>query len=241
MSDCLFLICKKVGMTTVFDDRGVCLPVTVLHVPDNYIVGLRHKEKCGYNSIIVGSKGLGKHKNLAKPQKVEMEKSIGSEPAKNISLIKEFRIKGDLSLSMGTLSDKKVNHSEILSSIDNEYSFDATSISKGKGFQGPMKRHNFSGLRASHGVSVSHRSHGSTGNRKTPSKVFKGKRMAGRMGCEQITVQNLKFFNFDQELNLIAIHGCVPGHNNCVVYLKTSKKKVNHESISTFNGLMLNS
>ena len=132
-------------------------------------------------------------------------------------IVKEFRVDSDNLLEIGTKID--ANHFKI-----NQY-IDASSKSIGKGFAGVMKRHNFGGLRASHGVSISHRSHGSTGQNQDPGRVFKGKKMAGRMGAKKVTKQNLKILHIDEVNNLIVVKGSVPGKKNSIVLLKDSIKK----------------
>ena len=134
-----------------------------------------------------------------------------------MKILKEFRVDSENILEIGT--KLKVNHFKVNQFID------ASSISIGKGFAGVMKRHNFGGLRASHGVSISHRSHGSTGQNQDPGRVFKGKKMAGRMGHKNVTKQNLKVMDIDEKNNLIVVKGSVPGTRNSTVYLKDSVKK----------------
>ena len=151
--------------------------------------------------------------NINKPQR-KIFSSINIKPKK---IIKEFRVDNDNILEVGTKLN--VDHFKV------EQFIDASSISIGKGFAGVMKRHNFGGLRASHGVSISHRSHGSTGQNQDPGRVFKGKKMAGRMGNKKVTKQNLKIIDIDNENNLLIVKGSVPGKKNSIIYLKDSVKK----------------
>ena len=151
--------------------------------------------------------------NINKPQR-KIFSSIKIKPKK---IVKEFRVDNDNILEVGTKLD--VNHFKVDQFVD------ASSISIGKGFAGVMKRHNFGGLRASHGVSISHRSHGSTGQNQDPGRVFKGKKMAGRMGNKKVTKQNLKVIDIDSENNLLIVKGSVPGKKNSIIYLKDSVKK----------------
>ena len=150
---------------------------------------------------------------VKKPQK-KLFASLEIQPKR---ILKEFRVEESKLLKVGTVID--------ISHFEKGQIIDVTGTSIGKGFAGSMKRHNISGLRASHGVSVSHRSHGSTGNSQDPGRVFKGKKMAGHMGAKQVTKQNLKIINIDQTNKLISIKGAVPGKKNAIVFIKDAIKK----------------
>ena len=206
------LIGKKIGMMREFFDSGISVPVTVLFVEKGRILDVITKEKRGYDAIQVG---FGKIKNskLTKQMKgVFMKKS--TEPKK---FLKEFRV--------DNISEFKEGNEIGLELFKDQKYVDITAKTIGKGFAGVMKRHNFSGLRASHGVSVSHRSGGSTGQNQEPGRVFKGKKMAGHMGAKQATKQNLKLIDIDEENNLLVIKGSIPGKKNSIVYIKDSVKK----------------
>ena len=207
------LIAKKLGMSRVFEMDGTHVPVTVLHVNGLEVVSVRTKENDGYTAVQLGC-GSIKAKNLSKPLKGHFAKA-NVEPKKKLA---EFRVSEDCLLSVG---DKlSVEHF-----VPGQF-VDVCGTSIGKGFAGVMKRHNFAGLEASHGVSISHRSHGSTGQRQDPGKVFKGKKMAGHMGDERVTVQNLKVVSVDADKGLIMVKGAVPGSENGWVYVTDAIKKV---------------
>jgi len=203
------LIGKKVGMTQVFDERGTLIPVTVIQVDDNYIVGRRTKEKNGYESVVVGS--IPKKKSrITKPYAGQFPEGI---PV--LQVLKE--LKGfDAEVEDGKPLD--------VSLFENARFVDVIGISKGKGFQGVMKRHNFGGGRKTHG-SKFHRANGSTGNAATPSRVPKGLKMAGRMGHDNVTVQNLRVVKIDAEKKTILVRGAVPGPKGGVVVVRNAKKK----------------
>ena len=208
------LIGKKIGMTREFFDTGVSIPVTVLYVEKGRIIDVITKEKRGYDAVKVGF-GRIKTSKLTKQMKGFFSKK-STEPKK---FLKEFRVKN--------ISEYKEGN-EIGLEIFNDKKFvDVTSKTIGKGFAGVIKRHNFSGLRATHGVSVSHRSHGSTGQRQDPGRVFKGKKMAGHMGNKYRTIQNLEIIKSDLENNLIFIKGSVPGSKNSFVLIKSPSKTIN--------------
>jgi len=206
------LIGKKIGMTREFFDSGVSVPVTVLSVEKGRILDVITKEKRGYDAIKVG---FGKIKNskLTKQMKGVFTKKA-TEPKK---ILKEFRV--------NNISEFKEGNEIGLELFKDQKYVDITATTIGKGFAGVMKRHNFSGLRASHGVSISHRSGGSTGQNQEPGRVFKGKKMAGHMGAKQATKQNLKLIDIDEENNLLVIKGSIPGKKNSIVYIKDSVKK----------------
>ena len=207
------LIGKKIGMTREFFDIGISVPVTVLSIEKGRILDVITKEKRGYNAIQVG---FGKIKNLKiKKQMKGVFSKKSTEPKK---FLKEFRVNDTSGFKEGN---------EIGLEVFKDQKFvDVTSKTIGKGFAGVMKRHNFSGLRATHGVSVSHRSHGSTGQRQDPGKVFKGKKMAGHMGDKLRTIQNLEIVKSDMENNLIFVKGSVPGSKNSIVFIHKTAKTI---------------
>ncbi|MDR1488351.1 MAG: 50S ribosomal protein L3 [Holosporales bacterium] len=213
MNNRVGLIAVKVGMTQLFDDNGVQVPVTVLKVEPCAVVALRSKETDGYNAVQLGTKE-SKEKHVNKPQ-LGYFKTVNS---KNYGILKEFRVTDSQAYKIGDLYD--VTYFEAGQFID------ATGVSVGKGFAGAIKRHGFGGLRATHGVSVTHRCHGSTGNRTLPGKVFKNKRMAGHMGDKRVTTLNLKVHSVDKEKGVILVVGAVPGAKNGTVYVRDAIKKV---------------
>jgi large subunit ribosomal protein L3 len=208
------LIATKIGNSSYYKENGNVIPVTVLKVDECIVSNIKTLEKDGYSSIqIVSIDGKSDIKKIKKPQQ-KLFANIKSDPKK---VIKEFRIDPENKLEIGT----KLN----VSHFKKDQYVDVTSKSIGKGFAGAMKRHNFGGLRASHGVSVSHRSHGSTGQNQDPGKVFKGKKMAGHMGAKKVTKQNLKVIDVDEENKILIINGSVPGRKNSVVFVNDSVKK----------------
>ena len=208
------LIGKKIGMTREFFDSGISVPVTVLFIEKGRILDVITKEKRGYDAIRVGF-GKIKTSKITKQMKGVFAKK-GAEPKK---ILKEFRVRN--------ISDFKEGNEIGLELFKDQKFVDITSKTIGKGFAGSMKRHNFSGLRASHGVSVSHRSHGSTGQNQDPGKIFKGKKMAGHMGDKFRTIQNLEIIKSDLENNLIFVKGSVPGSKNSLVLIQKNSKKIN--------------
>ncbi len=208
------LIATKLGSSSYYDQSGSSTQVTILKVEDCTVSAIKTNDKHGYNAIQLSSIDTKKDiKKINKPQR-KIFSSINISPKK---IIKEFRVDNENLLEVGTILD--VNHFKIDQFVD------ACSTSIGKGFAGVMKRHNFGGLRASHGVSISHRSHGSTGQNQDPGRVFKGKKMAGRMGGTRVTKQNLKILDIDNENKLLIIKGSMPGKKNTIVYLKDAVKK----------------
>ena len=208
------LIAKKVGNSSFFSDNGNQIPVTIVKVEDCFVSGIKTIEKDGYSAVQLASIDKSdKIKKINKPQR-KIFTSLDIKPKK---ILKEFRVDNDTLPKLGTCFN--VNHFE-----KNQY-VDVFGATIGKGFAGVMKRHNFSGLRASHGVSISHRSGGSTGQNQEPGRVFKGKKMAGHMGAKQATKQNLKLIDIDEENNLLVIKGSIPGKKNSIVYIKDSVKK----------------
>ena len=206
------LITTKIGMTRLYDDGGVAQPVTVLSVGDCTVIGNRTMEKNGYVANVLGLREA-KAKHIAKPQAVAAEKA-GVKPFRKVA---EFRVSDDCVIPTGTALS--ASHFVVGQFID------VQATSKGKGFQGAMKRHNFGGKEASHGVLKAHRSLGGTGMREWPGRVLKGKKMAGQMGNETVTVQNLKVFGIDEAENLIFVEGAVPGANGTFVLVTDAIKK----------------
>ena len=207
------LIGKKIGMTREFYKTGQSIPVTVLKIVKGRVINVIEKKDRGYNAIQLG---FGKIKNskLTKSMKGYFSKR-NTEPKKKL---KEFRVQDTENYKPGN---------EFGLEIFNDIKFvDIKSKTIGKGFAGGMKRHNFSGLRATHGVSVSHRSHGSTGQRQDPGKVFKGKKMAGHMGDKIRTMQNIEIIKSDLENELLFIKGSIPGAKNSEVLVKKSVKNI---------------
>ena len=213
----LGLIGKKIGMTREFFNTGVSVPVTVLFVEKGRIIDVITKEKRGYDAIKVG---FGKIKNskLTKQMKGMFAKK-STEPKK---ILKEFRV--------NNIAEFKEGNEIGLEVFKDQKFVDVTAKTIGKGFAGVIKRHNFSGMRASHGVSVSHRAHGSTGQNQDPGKVFKGKKMAGHMGDKKVSIQNLEVIKSDLENNLIFVKGSVPGAKNSIVLIQKPSKKINRLS-----------
>ena len=212
------LIGTKIGMTREFMESGQSVPVTVIKVEKGRVLDVISKEKRGYNAVKVGFFKL-KNSKLTKQMKGYFAKK-NTEPKK---ILKEFRVdnneqyKEGNELGIEIFKDKKF--------------LDVRAKTIGKGFAGVMKRWNFGGLRASHGVSVSHRSHGSTGQRQDPGKVFKGKKMAGHMGDKLRTMLNLEVVKSDLENNLLYLKGSIPGSKNSTVFLRESVKNVTRKTI----------
>ena len=209
----LGLIGKKLGMSREFLKTGQSVPVTILKMETGRIIHIIDKDQRGYNALQVGF-GKIKSSKLNKSQKGYFSKK-NTEP-KNV--LKEFRVKD--------VKDFKEGNELGLEIFKDTRFVDVRSKTIGKGFAGSMKRHNFSGLRASHGVSISHRSHGSTGQRQDPGKVFKGKKMAGHMGDKLRTLQNIEIVKSDIENNLLFLKGSIPGSKNSQVLVKSSIKNI---------------
>ena len=208
------LIGTKIGNSSFYDDSGKSLPVTILKIDECIVSDIKTIEKHGYSSLQLVSINTKKEiKKLKKPQQ-KIFADLKINPKK---VMKEFRVDQDNILDIGSTLD--VSH------FKTDQFVDITSVSIGKGFAGAMKRHNFGGLRASHGVSISHRSHGSTGQNQDPGRVFKGKKMAGHMGAKKVTIQNLKVVQVDTENNLLIIKGSVPEKKNSTNIIKDSSKK----------------
>ena len=205
------LVARKLGMSRIFNESGDHVPVTVLRIEDLEVLSIKSVDKDGYNAVQLGFSNK-KSKNISKPLRGFFAKSK-SEPKEKVV---EFRVSEDAVLKVG---DKiGVNHFVAGQKID------AVGVSQGKGFSGAMKRHNFGGMQASHGVSISHRSHGSTGNSQDPGRTWKGKKMAGQYGNVRITTQNLKVVKLIEDDDLILIEGSVPGSKNGVVLLSDAIK-----------------
>ena len=207
------LIGKKIGMTREFYKSGQSVPVTVIKFDTGRVIHLLSKEKNGYNAVQIGY-GKIKNSKLSNQMKGYFSKK-NTEPKK---ILKEFRVKSLENFKEGN---------EIGIEIFKDTKFvDIRSKTIGKGFAGAMKRHNFAGLRASHGVSISHRAHGSTGQNQDPGKVFKNKKMAGHMGDKIRTMQNIEIIKSDPENNLLYLKGSIPGSKNTQVVVKESIKNV---------------
>ncbi|MFL1460568.1 50S ribosomal protein L3 [Roseococcus sp. DSY-14] len=206
------LIARKVGMSRLFNEDGSSTPVTLLHVDAVRVVAQRTEEKDGYAALQIGF-GKAKAKNVSKPNRGHFAKAGVEAPAK----VAEFRVTADAAVEPGTALS--VEH------FVKGQRVDITGTTKGKGFQGAMKRWNFSGLEATHGVSISHRSHGSTGNRQDPGKTFKNKKMAGHLGVERVTTQNLVIAGHDVERSLLLVKGAVPGATGAFVLVRDAVKR----------------
>jgi len=206
------VIVQKLGMTRLFTDEGQHVPVTVLRLDNCQVVAQRTADKNGYTAVQLGA-GKAKVKNVTRAQRGHFAVAH-VEPKRKLA---EFRVTADNLLDVGAeiTADHFVSGQKV----------DASGTSIGKGFAGAMKRHNFGGLRASHGVSVSHRSHGSTGQCQDPGKVFKGKKMAGQMGSVRVTTQNLEIVKTDVDRGLIMVKGAVPGSKGGWVFLRDAVKK----------------
>jgi large subunit ribosomal protein L3 len=209
------LIAKKLGMTRMFKDDGTHVPVTVLHIDQLQVVDVRTQERDKYTALQLGW-GKAKVKNVTDPNKGHYAR-VKVEPKQRLQ---EFRVAEDAVLEIGaTLS---AAHFVVGQKID------VSGVTKGKGFAGGMKRWNFRGLEASHGVSVSHRSHGSTGNRQDPGKTFKNKKMAGHLGVERVTTLNLVVAGVDAEKGLLMVRGAVPGSKGEFVTVRDAIKRARH-------------
>jgi large subunit ribosomal protein L3 len=211
------VIAKKVGMTRLFQADGRHVPVTVLQLNDLQVIGRRETDRDGYTAVQLGA-GKAKSKNVAKPQRSAFGKAEVEPKAK----VAEFRVADDALLDVGS-------HISADHFVAGQY-VDVAGVTQGKGFAGAMKRWGFGGLRATHGVSVSHRSHGSTGNRQDPGRVFKNKKMAGHMGARNRTQQNLEVVRTDPVRGLLFIKGSVPGHKGSWLTVSDAIKIPRHES-----------
>lgn len=206
------LIAQKMGMTRVFAENGNHVPVTVLKVDNCQVVAVRTKDKDGYTAVQLGV-GKAKVKNVTKPMRGHFAKAK-VEPKRRMV---EFRVSEKNLIEVG--AELSVEHF-----LPGQF-IDVVGTSIGKGFAGVMKRWNFAGLEASHGVSISHRSHGSTGNRQDPGRTFPGKKMAGHLGDERVTVQNLSIVSTDKARGLLLVKGAVPGANGGYVLVSDAKKR----------------
>ncbi len=213
------LLAEKIGMTRFYDKDKINHSVTVLKVTNCKVVSVKNIDKNGYNALTLSHGNFSK--SVGKPFKEFLKKNN----LKPFCVSKEFRFT--------ELNQFKVGDTINASNFVVGQFVDVSSNSIGKGFAGGMKRHNFSGNRATHGVSISHRSHGSTGQCQDPGKVFKGKKMAGRLGNKKVTIQNLKVLNIDMENNLIILKGAVPGHKGSVIKIVDSVKKNQKISLQT--------
>ena len=219
------VIAKKVGMTRLFQADGRHVPVTVLQMDDVQVVGRREADRDGYSGLQLGA-GKAKAKNVAKPQRAAFGKAEVEPKAK----VAEFRVAEDALLDIGaTLSADHFVAGQLV---------DVCGVTQGKGFAGAMKRWGFKGLRATHGVSVSHRSHGSTGNRQDPGRVFKNKKMAGHMGARNRTQQNLEVGRTAPVRGLIFIKGTVPGHKGSWLTIQDAIKLPRSDSAPYPAGLL---
>jgi large subunit ribosomal protein L3 len=206
------LIAQKLGMTRTFSEEGAHVPVTVLKVEKCEVVAVRTAERDGYTAVQLGV-GKAKPRNTTKAQRGHFAKAK-VEPKRKLA---EFRVSADALLEIG--AELAANHF-----LPGQF-VDVTGTTIGKGFAGSMKRWNFHGLRATHGVSVSHRSHGSTGNRQDPGRTFPNKKMAGHLGVERVTTLNLKVVATDPDQGLIMIRGAVPGHEGSYVLVRDAVKR----------------
>ena len=205
------LLFEKVGHTAIFDNEGKRIPVTLLHLRDSFIISVKNKDVHGYNAVVLGGKTSV---SVKKPQ---LKNLLKSSIAVNCKMF-ESRVDNVDNLVMGA----KIS---ITHFVENQY-IDITGCSLGKGFAGVMKRHNFKGLKASHGVSIAHRSQGSTGQCQDPGRVYKGKKMAGHLGNSRVTVQNIKVISIDQEKSLLVVKGNnVPGAQGSYLFVRDAIKK----------------
>ena len=218
------LILKKIGMTRIFDDTGNSLPVTILKLEENQVVKVLNKDRNGYFAIQVGA-GKVKTKNINKAIRGHFAKS-NVEPKK---MLREFRVDEDMLIEEGKIFS--INHFVVGQKID------VSGVSHGKGFSGGMKRHNFAGLEATHGVSISHRSHGSTGNSQDPGRVWKGKKMAGQYGNVNKTIQNLTIVQINDSDDLLYVKGSVPGPKNGYLTVRDAVKSFLPENVLKPAGL----
>jgi len=237
------LVAKKIGMTRVFGADGAHVPVTVLSLEGCQVIGVKKDEERevdvkkkgektgtrkandGYTAVVLGA-GTRKAKNVAKSLRGQFAKA-SVEPK---AIVREFRVSNDMLLEVGAQisADHFVSGQKV----------DVVGLTKGKGFAGAMKRWNFGGLEASHGVSVSHRSHGSTGQRQDPGRTFKGKKMTGHLGVERVTTQNLEIVRTDAARGLIMVKGAVPGADNGWVELRDAAKGKPHKDAPKPAGLV---
>lgn len=219
------IIARKLGMTRVFNEAGHHVPVTVLKMDDVQVVSVRNKELDGYTAVQLGA-GMAKAKNVSKPMRGHFAKANVLPKSK----LAEFRVSDDAVLEVGATL--------VPSHFVAGQKVDVVGTTQGKGFAGAMKRHNFAGLRASHGVSISHRSHGSTGQCQDPGKVFKGKKMAGHMGAVRNTTQNIEVVAVDDEEGVVLLCGAVPGPKNGWVLISDAIKAKPFDGVPFPAGLL---
>lgn len=212
------VIAQKLGMTRIFTDSGEHIPVTVLKLDNLQVLAHRTEEKNGYVALQLGA-GTRKPSRLTKSDRGTFAKAE-VEPKRKLA---EFRVSAENLIEVG--AEITADHFVAGQFVD------VTGVNQGKGFQGAMKRWNFGGLRATHGVSLSHRSHGSTGQRQDPGKVFKGKKMAGHMGSERVTTQNLEVVRTDVARGLVMVRGAVPGSKGGWVEVRDAVKKAPHKDV----------
>ena len=219
------IIARKMGMTRVFNDAGHHVPVTVVKLDDVQVVAVRSDEKDGYTAVQLGA-GIAKPKNVTKPMRGHFAKANVLPKSK----LAEFLVGEDAMLDVGaTLAPSHFVAGQKV---------DVVGTTQGKGFAGAMKRHNFGGLRASHGVSISHRSHGSTGQCQEPGRVFKGKKMAGHMGAVRNTTQNIEVFAVDDNEGVVLLQGAVPGPKDGWVLISDAIKAKLPEGVPFPAGLV---
>jgi large subunit ribosomal protein L3 len=206
------LLARKIGMSRTFTAEGDHIPATVLKIDNCQVVAVRTRERDGYTALQLGV-GVAKVKRVTQPQRGHFAKAKVEPKAR----LAEFRVSEDAVLPVG---------SEITAAhfVPGQY-VDVVGLSIGKGFAGAMKRHNFGGLGASHGVSISHRSHGSTGQRQSPGKTFKNKKMAGQLGAARVTTQSLEVISVDADRGILMIKGSVPGSSGGYVLIKDATKR----------------
>jgi large subunit ribosomal protein L3 len=214
------VIAQKVGMTRVFTEAGEQVPVTVLKMDNCQVVAQRTVEKNGYSALQLGV-GLRKVRNTPRALRGHFA-TASVEPKRKVA---EFRVSPENLIEVG--AELTADHFIVGQFVD------VTGTSQGKGFQGVIKRHNFSGGRATHGNSVNHRTHGSTGQRQDPGKVFKGKKMAGHMGDERVTTQNLKIVKTDVDRGLIMVEGAVPGARGGWILVRDAVKRALPDGVPT--------
>ncbi|MBN8827080.1 MAG: 50S ribosomal protein L3 [Sphingobacteriia bacterium] len=207
------LIAKKLGMSSLYAEDGSAIPVTVLEIEEQFVSAIKEEEKDGYNAIQLACGDI-KVNNVTKPLKGHFAKAKVAPKRK----LAEFVVAKDALLKVG--SKMKVTHF-----VKGQY-IDVTGSTIGKGFAGVMQRWNFRGLEATHGVSITHRSHGSTGQRQDPGKVFKNKKMAGHLGNSRVTIQNLEVVDVDEANSLLIVKGAVPGNSGSYVVIKDAIKKI---------------
>ena len=209
------VIAKKLGMTRLFLEDGRQVPVTVLQLDNLQVVAQRTADQDGYTALQLGA-GDAKPKNVTKANRGHFAKAGVQAPMRVV----EFRVGADAALEPG--AKLSVEH------FVKGQKVDVTGVTQGKGFAGAMKRWNFAGLEATHGVSISHRSHGSTGNRQDPGRTFKNKKMAGHLGAERVTTQNLEVAGHDAARGLLLVHGAVPGPKGGYVLVRDAVKRARH-------------